>query len=180
MPHVSDLTPHIRRKRILDRFEKWKRSSQGLLCSLIQKTGKDSCIWISGYRYSRARNGEHSHNPIWLLKLLLAEQWFKGRIREEDLTKATVHFMSFFRQLKGLGDAPPCQDELREEAREHHAAVQELMEVLFHAASDGVIDAEEGPNLIEVLETLEADARDLRFKLQHAHHSNALPEVASA
>lgn len=180
LPDVADITPQLRRRRARQYAPKWQRSSQSLIRSLIEKTGEDATWWISGYRYARARNGEHNHNPVWMLKQLLAEQWAKGEIREEDLTKVVVHFMAFTRQLKGMDGGPPCQATLRGEAQEQHDAIQRLADILFRAMSDGVIDAEEGPSLIEVLEELEAETRDLRFQLQHAHQSGALPEAGAA
>lgn len=178
--NVAQLTPRLLRKRVRGRFPKWKRSAQSLLSSLIEKTGKDATWWISGYRYSRARNGDHSSNPIWQLKALLAEQWAKGELEEEDLTKVEVHFMSFCRQLKGMLAGPPAQEDLRGESVEQQEIMNRLEGVLFRALSDGVIDASEGATLIEVLQDVEADVRDLRLQLQHAHHSDALPEAGAA
>lgn len=177
---VTDLDAWRLKRRIREQVPEEQERSQSLLCSLIEKTGSDSMWMQDGSRHARARNGDHAYNVIWQGRYLLMEQFGKGAITEEDLSRYVVSEMSFAQRLKRIGGRSPDEREVRSEAVELHEAVQVLLTRIVQALEDGTISCDEAMDLVELCERAESEVREFKQDAMGARQSGALPGAVEA
>lgn len=170
---VAPLEPRRRKKEVRKRLSQWEESSVELIRSIVPHPTQTWLVPTS--TCSRARNRGRC-NWAFQGKRMIADRWSDGELDDSDLLMIATHWMGFCLELIRMSGREPTMENVMNAARELYEVDHEQDRVLVHAISDGVIDEDEAPRVIEACEEQEAETKALRMTVRAALQAGLLPE----